>query len=1028
MSPTLCIVSYNSTGFGAAAQNYIETLLLFSNILCLQEHFLLDSQDKKYSNTNKIRSKYSKTHDVFIVPAYKDYSQVSKGRGSGGLATLWNKNLTKYVSKVKCTNYRIQATKFSLPDGPLLVINSYFPGDPRTDNFDDSELLTLLSDIRQAIRESNCQNVLLAGDLNSHFSRNNRFTNIVKNFVEESSLIIFWENCLENANINTVDYTHINTANSIPALSTIDHFASSRKVFQSIAEAGVLHSGINSSNHSAIYTKLLVGELNLEVENIKSEKRVNWAKATDIAIDKYKAGLAQKLGAIPQPECSDCHDLHCKVHKDSLEDYTMEVLQAVERSARECLPCSGGGAGKSRLTRPGWIEYVKPYCDESKFWHSVWKAGGSPCTGPLYEQMRSSKAQYKYAVRRLQRVNDKIQSDKFVHSILKGGVNIFNEIKKFRGSSKLCSSRIDEEIGAVGIATHFANIYSELYNRAEHGQAFQELCDVIENEVGVEATNQINRIDEGLITRALNMMKSNKNDSIFDFQSDCLIHGPPELVSHLAKLLRLYISHGEVPCILLSCTLLPLVKDGLGDITASDNYRAIASGSLILKLLDIVILLLEGDKLGCDSMQFGFQARSSTTMCTWAVNSVIDHFLSKRRAVYGCAMDLSKAFDLVEWTELFTTLRQRGVEPMFLRVMLYVYRAQECDVKWGGQLSHKFHVSNGVRQGAVSSPLLFSVYINNLFTLLRESGLGCHISGIFLACFGYADDLLLLSGSRTGLQELVKICEKFAAKKALKFSTNENPEKSKTKCIIFSRKSVDYRQVAPIMLNDNALPWVAQVKHLGNTLQCDNSMKLDMAMKRGKFIGKLSSLQQEFHSVEPQVFVKILNIYATSFYGSSLWDLYSKECERFYAAWNVAMRICFGVDRATHRYIIQELTDSVHPKVMMSSRYASFHQSLLNCDKLAVRYLARLRQHDQRTVFGRTLARIAKESNIDITAMKSIPKSSVKGNMKYFPTPEAEAWRLPLLRDLLDARNGSSTLPGFSPSEIEEVLKYVCTS
>ena len=140
----LCITSYNSTGLGPAVQNYISTLSLFSNILCLQEHFLLDSQDKKYSNTNKIRSKYSKTHDVFIVPAYKDYSQVSKGRGSGGLATLWNKNLTKYVSKVKCANYRIQATKFSLPDGPLLVINSYFPGDPRTDNFDDSELLTLL--------------------------------------------------------------------------------------------------------------------------------------------------------------------------------------------------------------------------------------------------------------------------------------------------------------------------------------------------------------------------------------------------------------------------------------------------------------------------------------------------------------------------------------------------------------------------------------------------------------------------------------------------------------------------------------------------------------------------------------------------------------------------------------------------------------------------------------------------------------------------------------------------------------------
>ena len=60
--------------------------------------------------------------------------------------------------------------------------------------------------------------------------------------------------------------------------------------------------------------------------------------------------------------------------------------------------------------------------------------------------MKRSKAQYKYAVRRLQRVNDKIQNSKFVSSILRGGGNIFNEIKKFRGRSKQCSSRIDEEM------------------------------------------------------------------------------------------------------------------------------------------------------------------------------------------------------------------------------------------------------------------------------------------------------------------------------------------------------------------------------------------------------------------------------------------------------------------------------------------------------------------------------------------------------------------------------------------------------
>ena len=96
----ICITSFNSTGFGLAAQEYMETLLLFTNILCIQEHFLLDAKDRKSSNTDKLRKKFS-NHDMFITPAYKDNKQVTRGRGKGGLATIFDKKLTNYVSKIK---------------------------------------------------------------------------------------------------------------------------------------------------------------------------------------------------------------------------------------------------------------------------------------------------------------------------------------------------------------------------------------------------------------------------------------------------------------------------------------------------------------------------------------------------------------------------------------------------------------------------------------------------------------------------------------------------------------------------------------------------------------------------------------------------------------------------------------------------------------------------------------------------------------------------------------------------------------
>ena len=134
------------------------------------------------------------------------------------------------------------------------------------------------------------------------------------------------------------------------------------------------------------------------------------------------------------------------------------------------------------------------------------------------------------------------------------------------------------------------------------------------------------------------------------------------LANHLANMLRMFVSHGMVPYFILVCTLLPLVKDNLADIYTSENYRAIASRSLIFKLLDIVILLLEGDKIDCDELQFGFQANSSTSMRTWTATALIEHYKRNGRVVYGCAMDLSKAFDLVEWVQLFRRSHQCSIE------------------------------------------------------------------------------------------------------------------------------------------------------------------------------------------------------------------------------------------------------------------------------------------------------------------------------------------------------------------------------
>ena len=337
-------------------------------------------------------------------------------------------------------------------------------------------------------------------------------------------------------------------------------------------------------------------------------------------------------------------------------------------------------------------------------------------------------------------------------------------------------------------------------------------------------------------------------------------------------------------------------------------------------------------------------------------------------------------------------------------------------------------MSNGVRQGAVSSAILFAVYIDKLLIILRESGFGCHIHGVFLGAMIFADDIMLLSASRSGLQTMVDLCQEFASGKNLKFGTDPDPEKSKTKCIVFCKNKRDRLNIPPVMLNGDALPWVTQVKHLGNILQSDNSMSIDVLQKRGKYIGKVNSLLQEFHYAKPTILTKLINIYATSFYGSGVWDISSAECEKLYTSWNVTIRMVFNLDRCTHRYLIEPVSQCLHPKVMIASRYVTFYRSLVKSKKFTVRFLARLSEKDNRTVLGRTLESLLTQCNLPQSRLDELTASLVKKKCSYFRVPEPQLWRIPLLKELLKIRDGQLTLEDFDSQETNDLINHLCVT
>ena len=96
------------------------------------------------------------------------------------------------------------------------------------------------------------------------------------------------------------------------------------------------------------------------------------------------------------------------------------------------------------------------------------------------------------------------------------------------------------------------------------------------------------------------------------------------------------------------------------------------------------------------------------------------------------------------------------------------------------------------------SPLLFTVYLDQLILALKESGIGCHLNGMFVGAFIDADDvtLILLAPTSMALKACAYTtctCKFFAASHNLLFNA------SKTKCMYFNDAGSQRQNTAKFM-------------------------------------------------------------------------------------------------------------------------------------------------------------------------------------------------------------------------------------
>ena len=104
---------------------------------------------------------------------------------------------------------------------------------------------------------------------------------------------------------------------------------------------------------------------------------------------------------------------------------------------------------------------------------------------------------------------------------------------------------------------------------------------------------------------------------------------------------------------------------------------------------------------------------------------------------------------------------KKGLYPLICCTLAFSDTNQCVKLRWGHCELDCVKVSNGVKQGGILSPVLFTVYIDELLITLQSSGLGCYIGNNFMAALGYADDVILITPTVSALKQMLKLCDKF---------------------------------------------------------------------------------------------------------------------------------------------------------------------------------------------------------------------------------------------------------------------------
>ena len=888
----ITICSHNINGFSSKKSYlYSQCDATTDLIYGVQEHWLAPPYKKQFG-VNRLRTVHP-DFDGFGSSAMKRdvETKVRKGRPYGGTGFIYHKKFSNCIKPMLNYNHdRVSVMKLSEKDGDIIVINAYLPYFKTSDLMNQTALFReTVGYIANIIREnSTCRFVLLM-DMNCNiYDTHHPFSMIIRELMSDNDLVSAFD---YSADFNpATSYTRCDVKTG--SYTLIDGILFSRSLANLVSNVRIVNDGENTSDHLPVRLDIELYISKIDIERKKHTPVIQWGKLSLDSLETYQRAMADKLDSINVPFHVLLHGDRCcsdNNHKSIIESYYRQIVNAV---------CYADGLLPRTVPssqRPFWSNELNDLKKSSIDCVEYWKRNGSPRYGPIFECKKSCTNRYKSAIRKArrndnQRVNDSLYSD-----LLDRDHNQF--WRTFRNCSKVSDSlvtRIDGETNPNGVAqafkTHFENVYSggdsPAHNKLK--DEFHALFTDYENERVFDSLSPFYLTWSDMLN-VISKIKPGKSSAGF-IKPEHLFHGSEKLAVHLHLMFNSMIQHGFVVNDFLHGEITPIIKDSQGDTSDSSNYRGINVGCLFSKMFEIAINDKIEPLLHSDDLQFGFKKRTSTAHALYVLRSTVDYFTSRKSSVYATFLDCSKAFDRVSHYGIFIKLMERRIPLCFLLIIMFWHLNMTCHVKWGEARSKSFPVPLGTKQGGIISPKLFSLYINGLISILRNSGLGCHIIDRFIGCILFADDLVILSPTRSAMQKLIDLCVQYCDKFCLSFNVK------KSHVMTFGKFDTIPK---PLQLNGTVIGDVKEFKYLGTTIVAGPTLSFSAQSELLSFYRASNSVLNVLSGAHKRVLMSLLysNCVPVLTFNSSVKQFSSSQMSDCNIAINSAIRKIFGYQR-----------------------------------------------------------------------------------------------------------------------------------